>query len=119
MLSFSPFVSPLPKILTFSVWQEMLYKSMMKWSQVVSQHLFMFKAKKRNCEVCSLTFSFVYFFLEAPFQEIQDPDTLGERLLCVETSETSVETVRMVVEVVSSFAPFVSFLPLTNRVLQY
>lgn len=75
------------------------------------------KGKLQNMPI--LCFMNIFFCLQAPFQEIQEPDTLGERLLCVETSETSVETVRMVVEVVSSFAPFVSFLPLANRVLKH
>lgn len=101
--------------MTFSVLQETLYKSMMKWSQVVSQHFLMFRALKKTF-LWSTNF---LFFLQAPFQEISEPDTLWERLLCVETSETSVETIRMVMEVVSSFAPFVSFLPLANRVLPF
>lgn len=97
----------------------MLYNPMIKWSQVVSQQLFMFKATKGKLQKHAHLLVHEHFFsLQAPFQEIQEPDTLGERLLCVETSETSVETVRMVVEVVSSFAPFVSFLPLANRVLK-
>lgn len=83
----------------------------------------MLKAKKKQMKSQSMfvpwSINIFLFSLQAPFQEIQELDTLGERLLCVETSETSVETVRMVAEVVSSFAPFVSFLPLTNRVLQH
>lgn len=59
----------------------MLYKSMMKWSQVVSQHLFMFKAKKEklNCKGCSsfgpLTFSFSLFRLL--FRTLKSPTLWG------------------------------------------
>ncbi|XP_036967632.1 uncharacterized protein LOC119026983 isoform X2 [Acanthopagrus latus] len=47
---------------------------------------------------------------------VPDQNSLEERLLCVETSETSVEIVRMVTEVVASIASFVNFLPLANRI---
>uniref|UniRef100_A0A671TNU1 Matrin-type domain-containing protein n=1 Tax=Sparus aurata TaxID=8175 RepID=A0A671TNU1_SPAAU len=47
---------------------------------------------------------------------VPDQNSLEERLLCVETSETSVEITRMVIEVVASIASFVSFLPLANRI---
>lgn len=61
----------------------------------------------------------LFFSLQGASLGIQQPDSLQERLLCVETSETSADTVRMVVEVVASFAPFVGFLPLANRVLEH
>ncbi|XP_035531359.1 uncharacterized protein LOC118338205, partial [Morone saxatilis] len=47
---------------------------------------------------------------------VPEPKSLEERLLCVEISETSVDIVRMVMEVVSSIASFVGFLPLANRI---
>lgn len=61
----------------------------------------------------------LFFSLQGGSLEIQQPASLQERLLCVETSETSADTVRMVVEVVASFAPFVGFLPLANRVFEH
>ncbi|XP_044196480.1 uncharacterized protein LOC122973207 isoform X2 [Thunnus albacares] len=45
-----------------------------------------------------------------------DPESLAERLLCVEISETTTLVVRAVVEVVASCATFLSFLPLANRI---
>ncbi|KAL7374999.1 hypothetical protein ABVT39_010535 [Epinephelus coioides] len=45
----------------------------------------------------------------------QEPESLEERLLCVEISETSLDIIKMVIEVVASIATFVSFLPLANR----
>ncbi|XP_073331666.1 uncharacterized protein [Pagrus major] len=47
---------------------------------------------------------------------VPDQKSLEERLLCVETSETSVDIIRMVIEVVASIASFVNFLPLANRI---
>ncbi|XP_040929871.1 uncharacterized protein LOC114867056 isoform X2 [Betta splendens] len=47
---------------------------------------------------------------------VPDVESLEERLLCVEISETSVDIIRMVLKAVSSIAPFVSFLPLANRI---
>ncbi|XP_056224748.1 uncharacterized protein LOC130164210 isoform X2 [Seriola aureovittata] len=47
---------------------------------------------------------------------VPDPESLEERLLCVEISETTVDIVKMVMEVVASIAAFVSFLPLANRI---
>ncbi|XP_058479742.1 uncharacterized protein LOC131455896 [Solea solea] len=49
---------------------------------------------------------------------VPDREALEERLLCVEISEASVNIVTVVLEVVASIAPFVSFLPLANRVQQ-
>ncbi|XP_049923873.1 zinc finger protein 638-like [Epinephelus moara] len=46
----------------------------------------------------------------------QEPESLEERLLCVEISETSLDIIKMVIEVVASIATFVSFLPLANRI---
>ncbi|KAK9524971.1 hypothetical protein VZT92_017327 [Zoarces viviparus] len=45
-----------------------------------------------------------------------EPKLLEERLLCVETSEMSVDLIGLVMGVVASTAPFVSFLPLSNRI---
>ncbi|XP_040887346.1 uncharacterized protein LOC121177191 isoform X2 [Toxotes jaculatrix] len=47
---------------------------------------------------------------------VPDVESLEERLLCVEISGTTVDVVKMVMEVVASIAPFVSFLPLANRI---
>ncbi|XP_026185223.1 uncharacterized protein znf638 isoform X2 [Mastacembelus armatus] len=47
---------------------------------------------------------------------VPDDESLEERLLCVEISETNVDVVKKVIEVVASIATFVSFLPLANRV---
>ncbi|KAM6894152.1 uncharacterized protein PEZ65_021828 [Lycodopsis pacificus] len=45
-----------------------------------------------------------------------EPKLLEERLLCVETSEMSVDLIGVVMGVVASTAPFVGFLPLSNRI---
>ncbi|CAK6983953.1 uncharacterized protein LOC128383541 [Scomber scombrus] len=45
-----------------------------------------------------------------------DPESLAERLLCVETSRTTHDVIIAVMEVVASCAPIVSFLPLANRI---
>ncbi|XP_053199124.1 uncharacterized protein LOC128383541 [Scomber japonicus] len=45
-----------------------------------------------------------------------DPESLAERLLCVETSRTTHDVILAVMEVVASCAPIVSFLPLGNRI---
>ncbi|XP_067379324.1 uncharacterized protein [Channa argus] len=47
---------------------------------------------------------------------VPDVECLEERLLCVEISETSLDVVMLVIEVVASIATFVSFLPLANRI---
>ncbi|KAM3590234.1 uncharacterized protein V6R79_006289 [Siganus canaliculatus] len=47
---------------------------------------------------------------------IPELESLDDRLLCVETSETSPDLVKAVMEVVSTFATFVGFLPLANRI---
>ncbi|XP_071315891.1 platelet binding protein GspB-like isoform X2 [Trachinotus anak] len=47
---------------------------------------------------------------------VPDLESLEERLLCVEISETTVDVVKMVMEMVASIAAFVSFLPLANRI---
>ncbi|XP_069028196.1 uncharacterized protein [Embiotoca jacksoni] len=47
---------------------------------------------------------------------VSERESLEERLLCVEISEASVNLVMLVVKVVASIAPFVSFLPLANRI---
>lgn len=52
-------------------------------------------------------------------QGVPEPESLEERLLCVETSEASVNVARMVIEVVASIATFASFLPLGNRVREH
>ncbi|KAK9524972.1 hypothetical protein VZT92_017328 [Zoarces viviparus] len=47
---------------------------------------------------------------------VPDPKLLEERLLCVETCETSPDIIGVVMEAVASVAPFVGFLPLANRI---
>ncbi|XP_037614015.1 uncharacterized protein LOC119481301 [Sebastes umbrosus] len=47
---------------------------------------------------------------------VPEPKSLEERLLCVEISETSVDVIGVVMEMVASIATFVSFLPLANRI---
>ncbi|XP_031706966.1 uncharacterized protein LOC116385549 isoform X1 [Anarrhichthys ocellatus] len=47
---------------------------------------------------------------------VPEPKLLEERLLCVETSEMSVDIIGVVMGVVASTAPFVGFLPLSNRI---
>ncbi|XP_069375148.1 uncharacterized protein [Paralichthys olivaceus] len=47
---------------------------------------------------------------------VSDAESLEERLLCVEISETSVDVVKSVMKAVASIAKFVSFLPLANRI---
>uniref|UniRef100_A0A669D2J4 Zinc finger protein 638 n=1 Tax=Oreochromis niloticus TaxID=8128 RepID=A0A669D2J4_ORENI len=47
---------------------------------------------------------------------VPDSDSLEERLLCVETTEMLMPLVTMVMDVVASFAAFVRFLPLANRI---
>ncbi|KAG7215146.1 hypothetical protein INR49_022738 [Caranx melampygus] len=49
---------------------------------------------------------------------VPDLESLEERLLCVEISETSLDVIRIVMDVVASIAPFVGFLPLANRSLK-
>lgn len=43
-------------------------------------------------------------------------ESLEERLLCVEINEAAVYVTQIVLDVVASIAPFVSFLTLGNRV---
>lgn len=43
-------------------------------------------------------------------------ESLEERLLCVEINEAAVYVTQIVLDVVASIAPFVSFLMLGNRV---
>lgn len=43
-------------------------------------------------------------------------ESLEERLLCVEINEVAAYVTQIVLEVVASIAPFVSFLTLSNRV---
>ncbi|KAM7376989.1 hypothetical protein PAMA_013667 [Pampus argenteus] len=47
---------------------------------------------------------------------VSDPESLAERLLCVEISETTEKVIGVVMELVSSCATFVNFLPLANRI---
>ncbi|TKS93064.1 Matrin-3 [Collichthys lucidus] len=47
---------------------------------------------------------------------VPEEESLEERLLCVEISETSVEVIELVMEVVATLATFVNFLPLGNRI---
>ncbi|XP_027143700.1 uncharacterized protein LOC104936243 isoform X4 [Larimichthys crocea] len=47
---------------------------------------------------------------------VPEEKSLEERLLCVEISETSVEVIELVMEVVATLATFVNFLPLGNRI---
>ncbi|XP_038587135.1 uncharacterized protein LOC119912168 isoform X2 [Micropterus salmoides] len=47
---------------------------------------------------------------------VPEPKSLEERLLSVEISETSAAIIKIVMEVVASIAPIVSFLPLANRI---
>ncbi|KAF7229782.1 transcript variant X2 [Nothobranchius furzeri] len=47
---------------------------------------------------------------------VEDPDTLEERMLHVQTLEASLSVVDSVMSVVSSVATFVNFLPLGNRI---
>ncbi|XP_053271919.1 uncharacterized protein LOC128430024 isoform X2 [Pleuronectes platessa] len=47
---------------------------------------------------------------------VPDPQSLEDRLLCVEISESSVHIVKTVMKSVASIAKFVSFLPLANRI---
>ncbi|XP_072232731.1 uncharacterized protein [Leuresthes tenuis] len=47
---------------------------------------------------------------------VPELESLEERLLCVETTETAVYLIIMVMKAVLSVAPFVSFLPLANRI---
>lgn len=49
-------------------------------------------------------------------QGVPEPEGLEERLLCVETSETSPHITRAVMGAVASVASFAGFLPLANRV---
>ncbi|XP_076019396.1 uncharacterized protein LOC143010753 isoform X2 [Genypterus blacodes] len=62
--------------------EELMYKSLMEWSNVT----------------------------------VAEPDTILERLLCVETHQTSVDVIRQVIEAVASVTPIVNFLPLANRI---
>ncbi|XP_076580489.1 uncharacterized protein znf638 isoform X2 [Chaetodon auriga] len=62
--------------------EEMMYKSLMKWSNA----------------------------------GVPESESLEERLLCVEISETSVDIVGVVMEAVASIATVVGFLPLANRI---
>ncbi|KAM9335508.1 uncharacterized protein ABDE67_020493 [Symphorus nematophorus] len=48
--------------------------------------------------------------------EVEEPESLEERLLCVQISETSLEVIMTVMEAVSSITTFVRFLPLANRI---
>lgn len=50
---------------------------------------------------------------------MSETETLEDRLLCVEISEAAVYISQIVLEVVASIAPFVSFLMLSNRVHEY
>lgn len=52
-------------------------------------------------------------------QGVPEEKSLEERLLCVEISETSVEVIELVMEVVATLATFVNFLPLGNRVREH
>ncbi|XP_059210782.1 uncharacterized protein LOC131989550 isoform X2 [Centropristis striata] len=47
---------------------------------------------------------------------VLDPESLQDRLLCVEISVTSLDVIKAVTKAVASIAPFVSFLPLANRI---
>ncbi|CAG5929411.1 unnamed protein product, partial [Menidia menidia] len=47
---------------------------------------------------------------------VPELESLAERLLCVEIFETSIPIITMVMKAVVSIAPFVSFLPLSNRI---
>ncbi|XP_060922607.1 uncharacterized protein LOC132996280 [Limanda limanda] len=47
---------------------------------------------------------------------VPDPQSLEERLLCVDISETSVHIIQTVMKTVASIAKFVSYLPLANRI---
>ncbi|XP_062239490.1 uncharacterized protein LOC133949590 isoform X2 [Platichthys flesus] len=47
---------------------------------------------------------------------VPDPQSLEERLLCVEISESSVHIIKTVMNTVASIAKFASFLPLANRI---
>uniref|UniRef100_A0A3P8T069 Matrin-type domain-containing protein n=1 Tax=Amphiprion percula TaxID=161767 RepID=A0A3P8T069_AMPPE len=48
---------------------------------------------------------------------VPELESLEDRLLCVEISETTMDLIMLVMHVVSSIASFISFLPLANRVL--
>ncbi|XP_008433862.1 uncharacterized protein LOC103480615 isoform X3 [Poecilia reticulata] len=62
--------------------EEMMYKTMMRWSNV----------------------------------PVADPDSLEERLLCVEITELHLWLIRDIMKEVASIASFVNFLPLGNRI---
>ncbi|CAB1417832.1 unnamed protein product [Pleuronectes platessa] len=47
---------------------------------------------------------------------VPDPQSLAERLLCVDIAQTSVYLIKTVMKTVASIAKFVSFLPLANRI---
>ncbi|XP_053271921.1 zinc finger protein 638 [Pleuronectes platessa] len=47
---------------------------------------------------------------------VPDPQSLEERLLCVDIAQTSVYLIKTVMKTVASIAKFVSFLPLANRI---
>ncbi|XP_049923864.1 uncharacterized protein LOC126404574 isoform X5 [Epinephelus moara] len=47
---------------------------------------------------------------------VPEPDSLEEKLLCVEISEAALDVIRTVLKAVASIATFVGFLPLANRI---
>ncbi|XP_078020693.1 uncharacterized protein LOC144458271 isoform X2 [Epinephelus lanceolatus] len=47
---------------------------------------------------------------------VPEPDSLEEKLLCVEISEAALRVIRTVLKAVASIATFVGFLPLANRI---
>lgn len=63
--------------------------------------------------LCLCTMS-VYPFLIV--QGVLETESLEERLLCVEINDAAVHVTQIVLEVVASIAPFVSFVTLGNRV---
>lgn len=56
------------------------------------------------------------FFLQGRLSEVPEPESLRKRLLCIETSQTSLHIIGVVMERLALCATFVRYLPLANRV---
>lgn len=85
--------------------QDLMYKSLMKLSHIVSHPSTVLTNKINRSELRS-----------SSLQYVPELDHVGDQLLCVEVSEVKLDLIKDVVKEVASAASFVNFLPLANKV---
>lgn len=90
-----------------------MYRSLLKLSQVVSLPFCTFCWFKTAFSVLTPP---LFFFSQGTFSGPPESESLKERLLSVETSQTSLNIIGVIVEKLAMCAAFVRYVPLANRV---